>query len=1580
MTVSQSMLLERSIHILRCLGWAWRWAEWWVEWGWGGDDYDNIVDSTTATKASRLDDANKCRLEDFGASLRNRSYDDEQKGSAGKAALDRALRAVLSIPNLVGRMNKKEIDFVTKWLGQAYRSKSPLLGFGPNKIAVADGAYLREDNHPKQDLGKRSLPGKEYQQAVATALSYRDTVIRRGNNQNATDNINSNNYDEDETQKETSIMEGGVPSQLSPRKLFLTATPLPKQQQHEQKLKDNTIVNLDTARGEDCKNNDEDNGKTNPCQSYNEHDKRLHCGDSDDDDGGGGRTKKLQVNVNIDNDNDDDNDTAASEELLLDNSSNSVVLQNIQISEKQHDHPKAVTIAEENTIIAATNAATPSAISALEQKEKQNTITIKQIKDKKDDSDKLRNKNGNGDYNNEDSSTATVLETLEDYDDEETESMIKSIVLVSKISSDKTRLRILPSTKPQQPEGPELQEPIVTSKPCARATRSSSMHIPKGEVNKETPATRSVATKATPPSTISRITRSAASTRSKKAQASKKNATQTKNSTEASSVIKAGFSLSDTSEIRITASRNTTDPSSSNINKKLNHEKNSCGNNRINDSKTKFSQSPPNASKSYDTKSEAYLKQVFPSSSHVPDSSHVTDTNNAINTSPPLLPIEAPTSASSSTTAASSIKQQMVRTAFARKKLKTSAAALTTPTSISISTTTSSSTSAPSVTSTGKQKSPRTSSARKRLSDAMSTAASHSKQDNNNNNSKDKAPVTSTKVIRENISNTDTNKDNLVLTLTPVYNCDDCRNNNLVIKSTNVAVTRGRRQAYGTRGRSRSVSKRSHSTSSLATKTDDGEADETVASEQDKDRAATAVQLASGGSDTSKSTARKINQLKTTKAAKADKSINTCNKESQQEEKCTKKLSSTPKVAATVSINDGDDATTSITNTNNSTRRSSRSSSRNSSRNSSSSNISVVATRKKKMSNKQRGIAGISVEGNDKTLTDQQNSSTNELPQPALLKNATTATAVNVTNANTTKTKTTNTNLKQLRSNNKGKNCKSVTSSTSTLSVEEDKAKDSSKDAFDKKDKHNDKHNTDTQIAAALNKAQDTVGATHVFNVSTSIASDDIEEARVNSTNLSIYRNKIAKQQNNTSDQKLSNRRSSSSENTANPAASPGLANKDNITANSAVETLHSDGGIHTKNDKRNNKDRINKRSSEHCQKVPETIKKQGSSCTATKKKNAETEKNSLPLVSALSPSSKSAKEESSDSVRIVVTNIELTKQYERMIKSIKNATLVTKLEEIHTATHVIAADDSKKKTKYSETIRRTPKFMICLCVTSQILYSSWLDDSSIAGHALPTALPTTTLSKQQRSKTHHNYLLLGDTEAERRYKFRWHETFQNGERLRKKRYIAEEKKVRVNEKESSDAGRTREKGGGLLWGWSVYFAKGVAGNRAPARHELHLIVEAAGGIMMSKLPKINDCKNNDRVGSDALIIITSDPITVAQKKEIQKPWCGSARRGGGYDTFTHVYNTTWLFDCIIRQDLRNLEDYHDSTNNGDMNVKRSPPPSIKTTSQAAQEDIVVVKRGRKRKGTDALNEGNLTNASSSNKKCPTLASRRRKG
>lgn len=120
---------------------------------------DEELKIVRSTPESRCEDARTCRLAAFGAALRNRDYDKVEGGD--QEPLERALRAVLSVPSLVGPLRKKELEFFVQWLGLAYRSKSPLLGFGDDKIPVSnDNLSLHiADGSPKYELGNRPLPG-----------------------------------------------------------------------------------------------------------------------------------------------------------------------------------------------------------------------------------------------------------------------------------------------------------------------------------------------------------------------------------------------------------------------------------------------------------------------------------------------------------------------------------------------------------------------------------------------------------------------------------------------------------------------------------------------------------------------------------------------------------------------------------------------------------------------------------------------------------------------------------------------------------------------------------------------------------------------------------------------------------------------------------------------------------------------------------------------------------------------------------------------------------------------------------------------------------------------------------------------------------------------------------------------------------------------------------------------------------------------------------------------------------------------------------------------------------------------------
>lgn len=167
-----SRLYHWGVTIMQILGWAWRWAEWWVEKGdtWEpliepGQNEENMTEEqlkiVKSTMESRAVDARRCRLATFGAALRNRYYDREEGDD--RVPLHRALVAVLKTPSLVGPIKDFEVEFFALWLARAYRSKNPLLGFGDDKIPVEEAVGSRcrhHDGSPKYLLGRRSLPGK----------------------------------------------------------------------------------------------------------------------------------------------------------------------------------------------------------------------------------------------------------------------------------------------------------------------------------------------------------------------------------------------------------------------------------------------------------------------------------------------------------------------------------------------------------------------------------------------------------------------------------------------------------------------------------------------------------------------------------------------------------------------------------------------------------------------------------------------------------------------------------------------------------------------------------------------------------------------------------------------------------------------------------------------------------------------------------------------------------------------------------------------------------------------------------------------------------------------------------------------------------------------------------------------------------------------------------------------------------------------------------------------------------------------------------------------------------------------------
>ena len=196
-----------------------------------------------------------------------------------------------------------------------------------------------------------------------------------------------------------------------------------------------------------------------------------------------------------------------------------------------------------------------------------------------------------------------------------------------------------------------------------------------------------------------------------------------------------------------------------------------------------------------------------------------------------------------------------------------------------------------------------------------------------------------------------------------------------------------------------------------------------------------------------------------------------------------------------------------------------------------------------------------------------------------------------------------------------------------------------------------------------------------------------------------------------------------------------------------------------------------------------------------------------------------------------------------QLIHKIPGAKWVETTEEAHLATHVIA-----KKGK--DPLKRTPKLMIAMNKTPNIVTLDWLIESAKKGTALPC-----------------DRYLVKDKAAEKTYKFRMAETVE-----RIKDHI--------------------EHGTAVLSGKSVFVCKGVAGDNAPKEDELRCIVEAAGGSWLSTLEKATAKPTED------LIIITSKDQPVASKQIKERAVAGAIKKGALQKT------TTWLFDGIMAQQL----------------------------------------------------------------------------
>lgn len=167
-------LLSLSVRVMRVLGWAWRWEDWWVQsdyfWepylpfmkeGQTEEDYsDEVKRVVHSTEEVRRKEADESRLADFSVALRNRAYDTPD--GCDDAALSRALRSLLDKCSIVGPLKNSEKDLLMEWLPRAYRSQTKDLGFGKDKTQIGNARFCYyKDGSPKFELCDREIPGHD---------------------------------------------------------------------------------------------------------------------------------------------------------------------------------------------------------------------------------------------------------------------------------------------------------------------------------------------------------------------------------------------------------------------------------------------------------------------------------------------------------------------------------------------------------------------------------------------------------------------------------------------------------------------------------------------------------------------------------------------------------------------------------------------------------------------------------------------------------------------------------------------------------------------------------------------------------------------------------------------------------------------------------------------------------------------------------------------------------------------------------------------------------------------------------------------------------------------------------------------------------------------------------------------------------------------------------------------------------------------------------------------------------------------------------------------------------------------------
>lgn len=200
------------------------------------------------------------------------------------------------------------------------------------------------------------------------------------------------------------------------------------------------------------------------------------------------------------------------------------------------------------------------------------------------------------------------------------------------------------------------------------------------------------------------------------------------------------------------------------------------------------------------------------------------------------------------------------------------------------------------------------------------------------------------------------------------------------------------------------------------------------------------------------------------------------------------------------------------------------------------------------------------------------------------------------------------------------------------------------------------------------------------------------------------------------------------------------------------------------------------------------------------------------------------------------------------MVKKIGGVFIET-IEDAFQATHVIAASKDVK-------LKRTPKFMVAISRTSNMVHLDWLIESARKGEALDT----------------QEFLLLDQTEAEKQYNFKLSESLARGNKL-------------------------RAKGTLLLDSVDMFLCNGVAGSvregdKTPPEKDFRLILEGAGAKVLTTLAQRSSEKGK-------MVIVTSKDAK-ERKKQLAKRDVATAVKQGAI-----VKTAEEIFHAIMTQDFK---------------------------------------------------------------------------